>query len=417
MGEGSNIPVNVLEREKPTSEKNGTTIDIEGIHLKSLDQPGVIHYIERHLAHWPKNCSVFVNNYECEYSDPPVSFERRFRPEPSMADKLGEVCLTVKASKVPLEPELRGVSIFSNSVWHETTLAGSEGRDMSQYIFGEIDVPQLDEDDSPIAPFDLSRSMRLNPSNPLVQLTYAFINRGVEQVRKELLEIERNRRATEEAQKLANEASEIARLINEDFEAFRQRVARVRAKSRGHVDNSAATNLQPESTEDLLLGGDFPGDRTAVTMDATLLGDEPNTSDTSAPVEEEPQLTRNDAGQFRGRPAPTQAEKQAPRRTGGFSVKFKNMGPESHRAQYTAEERTIYINLDHPQLSAARGALTVEDPGFRRLSYEVAFSEYAVALASELYRRDEYLDAGEPIFDIRETLNRLARRGAALYAS
>src|SRR5687768_15242233 len=46
------IPVEIMEREVSTSESNGTTVEIEGIHLKSLDQAGIIHYIERHLAHW-----------------------------------------------------------------------------------------------------------------------------------------------------------------------------------------------------------------------------------------------------------------------------------------------------------------------------------------------------------------------------
>ena len=49
------IPVEVLEQEIPTSSANGTLIEIEGVHLRSLDQSGIIHYIERHLAKWPKN--------------------------------------------------------------------------------------------------------------------------------------------------------------------------------------------------------------------------------------------------------------------------------------------------------------------------------------------------------------------------
>jgi hypothetical protein len=49
------------------------------------------------------------------------------------------------------------------------------------------------------------------------------------------------------------------------------------------------------------------------------------------------------------------------------------------------------------------------------LSYEVAFAEYSIALASEVAARDEYLEPSEVIVDIRETLNRVARRGAALY--
>ena len=92
------------------------------------------------------------------------------------------------------------------------------------------------------------------------------------------------------------------------------------------------------------------------------------------------------------------------------------MGVDSYRAQYFPDQRTIYINLDHPQLAAAKGQSTVEDPVFRRLAYEIAFSEYAIALASELAARDEYIDPTDPIVDIRETLNRVARRGASLYS-
>ena len=92
------------------------------------------------------------------------------------------------------------------------------------------------------------------------------------------------------------------------------------------------------------------------------------------------------------------------------------MGESSHRAEYRSDERTIYINLEHPQVAAARGHGSVEDPIFRRLAYEVAFSEYAIALAQELAKRDEYRDPTDPIFDIRETLNRVARKGASLYA-
>ena len=91
------------------------------------------------------------------------------------------------------------MAIFSNGVWHETTLAGAEGKEMSNYIIGEIDVPRLDEDNSPISPFDLSRSMRLNPSNELVRAIYAFIGQSVEQVRRELVDRERQRRQSEEA--------------------------------------------------------------------------------------------------------------------------------------------------------------------------------------------------------------------------
>ena len=90
----------------------------------------------------------------------------------------------MKVSNGPLDKEEQGISIFSKGVWHAISLAGSEGKEMSQYIFGEIDVPKLEDDTSLVAPFNVSRSMELNPNNELVQETYAFIHSKVEEVRR-----------------------------------------------------------------------------------------------------------------------------------------------------------------------------------------------------------------------------------------
>src|SRR5206468_4019816 len=138
------IPVRTIEKELATNQPNGTIVEIEGVHLRSLDQAGIIHYIERHLARWPKNATVFVNNHECEFEEPPIKEEKRFTAEGATKDALGDVELVIKVSKAPLGPDLRGISIFSNGVWHETTLAGNENKEMAQYIFGEIEVPKLD---------------------------------------------------------------------------------------------------------------------------------------------------------------------------------------------------------------------------------------------------------------------------------
>ena len=116
----------------------------------------------------------------------------------------------------------------------------------------------------------------------------------------------------------------------------------------------------------------------------------------------------------RGRSASGSGDLRKP--WGGFQVKFEPMGAEAHRAVYRRGERTIYINLDHPQLLAARGIGGTEDPAFRRLSYEVAFSEYAIALASERAVADHYLEPGDAIYEIRDTLNRVACKGASLYS-
>ncbi len=409
---GSPIPVRTLEKDVGSRVPNGTRIEIDEIHLRSLDQAGIIKYIERHLARWPKNCTVFVNNHECEYSEPAVAEERLFRPTGIVKDKLGDTQLVLKVAKAPVEEDLRGVSIFSNGTWHETTLAGSEGKEMANYLFGEIEVPQLDDDKSPIPPFDLSRSMKLNPSNELVQCAYAFINQSVEQVRRELVDREKKRRAGEEAQRLAAEANEIARFINEDFNSFRDKVSKIRAKAPGNVDLSPTKDSDLSGT-DLIFGDQVP----AEAKDSVgSIGSEGNEG---AAGTEPPHLTpevgpAQDASRI-GRQA--SAKSPRPRTQGGFRVEFQAMGFDERRATYSPEERTIYINLEHPQLVAARGAGDTEETTFRRLAYEVAFTEYAIALSSELAQRGEYLDPSDPIYEIRETVNRLARRGASLYSA
>lgn len=416
------IPVEILDEESVTPSANGTLVEIEGVNLRSLDQAAIIHYIERHLAKWPKNATVFVNNHECEFNEPPIAIEYRFTAEGPAANVLGDVELVVKVSKSPLEEDLRGISIFSNGVWHETTLAGSEGREMAQYIFGEIDVPKLDDDRSPIAPFDVSRSMRLNPENDLVRAVHAFIGSKVEEVRRSLLEKEKARKAEEDAKKLAEQAAEIAQVINEDFNAFRQRVAKVRAKTRGSTDLDQSARTGDREEDDLIFGTELPAQKTnlAAPPPAPPL---PPTPPPPEPVQPPPgpaptQIPAVESTESQepklGRPSGGKGT--SPKPAGGFHVEFKPVGVDSPRAQYVPDERTIYINLEHPQLAAARGQRPIDDPVFRRLAYEVAFSEYAIALAQELARRDEYLDPTDPIFDIRETINRVARKGAALYA-
>jgi hypothetical protein len=412
MTSGEEIPVKVLEREVPTSEANGTLVEIEGIHLRSIDQAGVIRFIERHLARWPKNAAVMVNNHVCEVSEPPVERVVRFPAEGHAREVLGNVELLVKVSKRPLGEEERGISIFSKGIWHAITLAGSEGKEMCQYIFGELDVPKLEDDTSPVSPFDVSRSMELNPNNELVQEIYAFIHGRVEEVRRALAEADRQRKATEEARRLAAQAAEIARVINEDFEAFRGKVKKVRAKAVGGTDLfGIRSSVEPDNGK-LTPGGDFPGKQVSPTGGE---GGRGYGSSGSEPPDLKPLLEASADGSEKGKPVENVPRKSRPR--GGFNVKFEQMGPESQRAKYVADERTIYLNLGHPQLAAARGRGSEQDPTFRRLAYEVAFTEYAIALAMELAQLDGYFyDLTDPIFEIGETLNRLARKGAHLYA-
>jgi len=119
---GAPIPVEILEAEEDTTEPNGTTILIEDLNQKKINQEVVISYIERHLANWANpNARVFINRRECELLEPPVSFERRFSTEGELLETLGDSELIIKVSKAPLADEQQGIVILSQGNWQETT--------------------------------------------------------------------------------------------------------------------------------------------------------------------------------------------------------------------------------------------------------------------------------------------------------
>jgi hypothetical protein len=409
LGNGAPIPVTTQLREAPTQEPTGTLVEIEEVHVRRLDTQGIIKYIERHLAHYPRDISVIVNSHLCEYSEPAVAFVRTFTPGDEERTVLGNATLTVKVARSALPEELRGIAVFSKGVWHETTLAGAETREMSQFLFGEIDVPAIEEDRSPISAFDNTRSLQLNRENRVVYTLMGFIGRCVEEVRRDLLAAERLRRQTEEARRLARQAEAIAQVLNDDFAQFRNLLGRVRARPTGSDDFSPPAHTGGEGSETLLPGDQLLGAPDEPDHRGGGGSGSPSGENSSGP----PPGVREGDEPNRARPAGGQGKQPKPR--GGFSVLFRSMGRDNDRSQYVPDERAIYINLDHPQVTAARGNGSEEDPTFRRLCYEVAFTEYSIALAYEMANRDEYLEPSEPIADIRAHLNRLARRAADFY--
>lgn len=282
-------------------------------------------------------------------------------------------------------------------------------------LFGEIDVPALETDKSMPAAFDASRSMRLNPENRLVATIYEFVGPHLEALRKGLVEAQREQRASEEAKRLRREAEKIEEILNDDFAAFRKRLQKIKAASAKTGFDSANTpeaGGDQEGDDDFLFGGEEP----AIVVDPTgELGQQGDGSTNGGePRRLNPIVAPEPEGDSKGHAERRDGER--PRSRGGFSVEFVNQGADQGRAVYSREKRTIYINLDHPQIATASKSHGIEDPVFRRLAYEVAFSEYAIALAVELDSRQEFYDPLEAITEVRETMHRVARSAAPLYA-
>lgn len=410
MRSGDPVPVETLEKEVQTDQTNGTEVVVEDIRLRRLDQAKVVRYVEQHLARWrDRGVQVFVNNRLCEVAEPEMNWERSFKPNAVLAELLGPVELRVRVARAPLDEDSRGVGVYSNGNWHENTLAGAEGKECAQYIFGEIDAPALELDSSLPPAFDMSRSMRLNPENHVVRALYAFIGPCIEEVRKELVQAERERRDTEEARKLARQANEIAELLNEDFREFRRQVA----AARGHSPVAPGTAAVRSAHEDDLFlspGESVPGRE--VSPDGSPGAEGYGRGSGGPPRALDPVLERDTSGASRGEPAGAGRKRGA---GGGFGVRFEAVGRTERRAKYIEAERTIVVNLDHPQIAAVKGSGPVEQPSFRRHALEVALTEYAVALAQLLAGSDELIEPSEALFHVRDTIDRLSRRASLLF--
>jgi hypothetical protein len=290
--------------------------------------------------------------------------------------------------------------------------AGIESKEFGAYLLGEVDVPALEDRSILIAPYDSSRSLQLNPEHPVAAVLIGFIGSKLEQVRGELVRRSKEARKTEQARRLEMQAQKIAELLNEDFNSLRERLTSIRAvSSRPGPAGARFGNANS--------GGDTP--------EAWVSG-----------TEQPGRVERNDGerrgGEGRGRPAPNVAVTGNPdpvgaasvdpagasggirrRPRGGFQVVYRNLGRSDDRSRYDERSLSILINLDHPVVAAALSDGVVEDPGFRRLSYEIAFSEYAMALGYELLKQDPNMPGDDLLYEVRSSLNRVAASAAALY--
>lgn len=344
------VPVTVLEQDQRTDKPNGTVIEIQDIQLKRIDPNAIIRHIERHIAHWP-NATVFVNTHRCEFVEPPVAAVHVARSKGTPFEAtLGDVELKIKVAKAPLEEELQGIAIISGGVWHETTLAGSERKPFANYIFGTLNVLALAADRSAISPFDMSRSMRLNPRNEVVAQIYGFIGSNVERIGLDLERQDRERRKAAETKKLEKEASAIADIINKDFAEWKTQVRKVTAQLSGRTDVFSGTALGDDEFV-LVAGDELPASVIDTTGGPGPMGGTGGENQSGA----------SGGKQFEGTPDSLEATvdrtKGRQRRNpnaGGFKVDFANMGGEEARAKYERDNRTIFINLEHPQILAAR---------------------------------------------------------------
>jgi hypothetical protein len=414
---GQDIPVEWAVKDEPTDDPNGTTISILDINIDKVRRASIIDYVERHLqAFRAKSPDVAIDDHVCTYRDPPTSETRTFQPTESQREALGDVTLVVKVSAAPLPPVEQGISVtvgLGNLIAIER--AGIESKEFGNYLFGEIDVPPLENHPSPIEPYDPTRSLQLNPQHPLVAVLLGFIGSKLEEVRTALVRRSREARKTEQARRLAAEADKIAVILNEDFRKISERLHQIRAASsrKGAARSQVAARATDNEPDEWTRGIETPG---------ILVKMPPNPNPEPQPPGPLPRPTPQ--VQPRGLPDPLGDNAVDPvggnqgtrrRSQGGFRVEYKQLGADAERSVYDPITLTILINLEHPLVMAALGDGHVEDTTFRRLSYEIAFSEYAMGLGYELSKQDPNMPPDDLLYEVRSTLNRISTAAVALY--
>ena len=415
---GDEIPIEWLSKDEPVDMPNGTTITISRINIDKIRKASIVEYIERHLqAFRAKAPAVAIDDHVCEYREPPTDEVYNFKPSGSQRQLLGDVKLVVRVAAAPLPPAEQGISITAgvgNLVAIER--AGIETKEFGNYLFGEIDVPALETFQSPIEPYDTTRSLQLNPQHPVAISLLGFIGSKLEEVRANLVRRSKEARKTEQARRLALEADKIAQILNEDFRKVSERLHEIRAASsrKGAAQSRTATAETGKEPEDWARGTETPG----VLNNRARREPNPNPDPNPNPRPDLPKVVphgRPDAAGDNAVNPVGGAEGKRRRPQGGFGVEYKHLGKENERSVYDPTTLTILINLDHPLVKAALGDGNVEDTTFRRLSYEIAFSEYAMCLGYEASQQDPNMAADDLLYEVRSTLNKISTAAVALY--
>ncbi len=408
------LPLENIAKDKLVNQANGTKITIKDVQNPShLVERPIIEHIETKLRLY-SDAEIKINNHLCEYQEPAYISKETFKPESEFHKQLGDIELYIYVSSQNLPTDKQGIAISATSEIHESNYNSVQGKDFCEKIFGYVDVPLLDDEKAPPA-FDQSRSGKLNPENNLVKNLYSFIFINVEKVRKELENERKNKKKEEEIKKFQDLDKDVSNIINEHFKQFSSEFAKTNSQNTGGRDFSQGEIKDMDSDdvqegETLVSGGNIP----ASYEETEFLGETDNSvypNNHQHNILREDSVTPNSLGS-----KIKEGIQKKPK--GGFSVKPDHLGEEQKRAVFKSDERTIYINLDHPQLSAAYKLCdsNVDDEIFKRLYYEIAFLEYVIALIFLKEEAGHYRDSTDALADTLEQVDKVARNIAQLYS-
>ena len=286
-------------------------------------------------------------------------------------------------------------------------------------MFGEIDVPNLESSEYEMDAISSSRDMELRPEHPVVMALNMFVGTSLEEVRKVLLKQKKESLKTEESKRLKEQADKIADLLNSDFKEVNDKILEIRSSTSNFGKLTQKPAILDEDDENGWVSG--LEERGDLNEDAFPEFESDGERSPPNPAPNPPGPATPIIGKLGSDgsaaldPVGMTEAKKPKQPKGGFRVEYKHMGSNQDRATYTSDKGVFTVNLDHPLVKSASDNLGINDLGFQRLSHEIIFAEYALALANMAAVDDPDIPADDVIYDARETLNRISIKSAALY--
>lgn len=400
---------------EPTSDSNGTDIIIDGV-TRNIDEPRIARELRRRLGRQLGIHTVNLFNTRVETVEPRAArtwepFRSAGRP---VAAVIGDdVKCDLKAASTAVDEAIRGIIVTANGF----PVAQIEATgDYASRIFGHVDVPALERDDSTPGPYTDARDLSLNEDNATAGPLAEWLRECLATATSDLAAEERERRAKARDEALRGAASKMEAVLNRHYQGeFRK--TRTRSGDIGRPTTATAdpdgSLVQPSA--DGVAGYEIPPSEP-----------QPDTGDPDArEVETEPDDTPSADGRPRdrdpfgdGRGDSVNPDEERPRRrnrSGGFKIDWENAGQEAPRSNYIESELTILINLEHPEIAAAY-AEGERSPLFRMLVFEAAAQEYCYATAYQQLEEDPSMDGSDTVQYVRTTIDQLTRNIADVVA-
>ena len=385
--DGQPIPVREMQVDQLTNRHAGTTIHIRNLLMEDPGPKETRRYLEKLIGQHLRSHKVVVNGVLCRYRMPEIDLTFKFTPPATVRQVIGPARCKLYASTEPLARDDNMVAVLCHGYLHAKTLAGKNSEPLIEYVFGEVDVPSLDDDPGPIPAFDNTRNLALNMQNPKIRVLENWLGECIEEVLRTLSERERKRQLARDQYLLRKTAGQIKSLLEADFRSIQERMPWA------SMPRSRMSADLPRS--------DHPAGQTGAKKS----------------VRKKPSLIERGLGWIKHLLGMQESPADPVPRRGApveFEIHYVRQGSSAPRARYDVKEGVIYLNRDHPQLRSAEKEAGIASNTYLMLSFDIAFTEYALAVTDYLSKKatayNKCLDANELT---QEILDRLGRKAAA----